>query len=71
MKQSKKILEIAQNIASIRNIAGISQKSFGSKIGISPEAVELLESGKVNVSIKTLQNLCEVYNKSSSDILGF
>ncbi len=64
---------LGRNIKLYRTKFGWNKNEFSEKIGIQPQAVSAIESGKSFVKSKTLNKICEVFNISPrtlfSDIL--
>ncbi len=53
--------EVGNKIKKIRLSSNLSQKRFGSKLGISEKTVSAYETGKIIPSYKVLQSISEVY----------
>lgn len=51
--------EIGSRIRSAREQIGLTQKEFAKKMMISQQVISRVESGKQNISLKTLSKLCE------------
>lgn len=49
-------------IQEIRKDEGLSMRAFGNKIGISGEAVRLLENGSTKPAERTIRDICEKFS---------
>lgn len=62
---------IATMIAERRKVAGLNQEALSQLTGISRSSISNIEKARHNVSLKTLEKLCQVFNCKSSDLLPF
>lgn len=51
-----------ERIKKIRKTIGLSQRDFGSRLGISDTAVSKLEKGDRNPSEQTIKSICREFN---------
>lgn len=51
--------EIGARIKALREQGGLSQKDLAGKLGISAQIISRIESGRQNVSVETLNKICE------------
>ena len=56
------MVELNNRIKELRKTIGLSQKDFGSKIGVSDTAVSKLEKGDRNPSEQTIKSICREFN---------
>lgn len=49
-------------IKELRKTLGLSQATFGEKIGISQQAVAAIESGKAKLADRNFSNICRSFN---------
>ena len=52
----------------LREVRGISQKEFASKIGVHPSLISNLESGKRNPSMQTLSKIAKALGVTVSQL---
>jgi len=52
---------LGTQIKSVRFGSGLSQKRFGSKIGVTSKAISSYETGKCMPSLKVLKTISEIY----------
>ena len=58
-------------IAEIRARNGkMTQREFGDSVGVAPQTVNSWEKDIYRISAKNLMKICEIYNVTSSDLLG-
>ena len=58
-------------IAEIRARNGkMTQREFGDSVGVTPQTVNSWEKDIYRISAKNLMKICEIYNVSTSDLLG-
>ena len=55
---------LGRNIKLFRTKFGLNKNEFSERIGIQPQAVGAIESGKSFVKSKTLNKICNVFNIS-------
>lgn len=63
--------QVLENIISIRKKLKITQGEIAYEMGISPNMISRLESGKRRVDLKLLQALSELFNMSIDEIINF
>ncbi|MFI3165921.1 MAG: helix-turn-helix domain-containing protein [Bacillota bacterium] len=61
---------LGQRIRVARNEQKFTREKLAEKINVSPRFLAEVESGKVGVSIVTLQNICNTLDVSSDYLLG-
>jgi len=61
---------LSQNIKKYRNMAKLTQKELGEKIYKSEILIRKYESGKVNIPVSTLLDICNVLKVSASTLLS-
>lgn len=59
-------MEINSRISAVRKAVGLSQREFGSRIGISDAAVSRLESGSNNPADRTIRVICQTFRVSEA-----
>ena len=52
---------LGTQIRSVRVDLGLSQKRFGTKVGVSSKAISSYETGRCMPSLKVLKNISEMY----------
>ncbi|MCL2222464.1 MAG: helix-turn-helix transcriptional regulator [Oscillospiraceae bacterium] len=60
---------VRQKIRQYRKIHNITQEELAEEIGITPDYVSSIESGRRGVSIENLKRICEYFRVSMADIL--
>lgn len=55
-------MELCERIKAVRKSLGLTQREFGSAIGVSDAAVAHLESGRNNPAPRTLELICTKFN---------
>jgi transcriptional regulator with XRE-family HTH domain len=55
-------MTIQDRIIKIRTDAGLSQAEFGEKLNLGKSSVSLFESGKRNLTSRTIADICEKFN---------
>lgn len=58
----KEVVNVNERIKKIRKTLGLSQRDFGSRLGISDTAVSKLEKGDRNPSEQTIKSICREFN---------
>ena len=62
-------MSVAKNIKRIRQEKGLTQKELGEKIGISQEAISLMEIGARKPKVDTAKKIADALNVSVMDII--
>lgn len=57
-----KFIDFAVNLARKRIEAGLSAYELSLRIGKDASYIHKVESGKINISLKTILSICEVLN---------
>ena len=65
-----RLVEIGNNLQSIRKRRGLTQKELGEKIGLTREAIASYETGRAHLMIITLLDLADVLRVKVNEILG-
>lgn len=55
-------MTLGERIKKIRRMVDLTQRDFGSRIGIKPNSVSLIESGDRNASEQVLLSICREFN---------
>jgi len=58
------------NLRKLRNVNGLSQKAFATKISVAPNTVSQWESGTRDIDSERLQMLADFFSVSTDYILG-
>ena len=61
---------IAENVKSIRQAAGLTQKQLSAKALVSPAIISGIENGTGNPSILTMLSLADALGVAGSDLLS-
>lgn len=62
---------INQNIRYLRkNLLKLTQEDFAESIGLQRNTISLIESGKLNTSERTLNDICKVHNINKEWLLN-
>ncbi|MEG2415915.1 MAG: helix-turn-helix transcriptional regulator [Romboutsia sp.] len=56
-------------IKSMRILIGIKQKDMAKKLGVSPQYLSRLESGKIDLKISTLKQIADILGISVSKLI--
>jgi DNA-binding XRE family transcriptional regulator len=71
-KEKKLKTMIAKNIRQKRQELRLSQRFMAEKIGLgNPTSFVRIEKGTYCISVKNLMAICEVFECSAKDIIGF
>jgi len=62
-------VRLGQKIRKLRTAKGWSQEEFADRCGIQRAHMSLIERGKQNLTLATLESLCQVLGISVSGIL--
>lgn len=57
-----KFIDFGVNLARIRNESGLSAYELSLRIGKDASYIHKVESGKINISLKSILKICEVLN---------
>ncbi len=57
---------MVRRIIAIRKERGLSQEQFAKKIGLSRSFINQVETGKRNISDRTISDICETFNVSET-----
>lgn len=63
--------KLSDNMKILRIMSNLSQKSFAEKIGRSQNTVSNWESGRISPDIDSLQKICEIYDISPNELIGW
>ena len=53
-------------IKEVRKALGLSQSTFGEKLGLTQQAIASIESGKTPISDKHIKPICSIFNVSEN-----
>lgn len=68
-EQAKAIAKtIGKNIAKHRKKAGLTQRQFGDKLGMSISAIQNIEYGKTDITIQRLFEIAGIFNIDISQL---
>ncbi len=59
---------IGQNIKDIRKSLNLTQEDFAEKLGINPQFLSQVETGRVGISLDNLVNICNTAKCSSVNL---
>ncbi len=65
---SQKNVILGQNIKDIRKSLDLTQEEFSEKLGINPQFLSQVETGKVGISLDNAINICKIGNCSSVNL---
>lgn len=60
---------IGQNVKDIRKNLNLTQEEFAEKLGINPQFLSQVETGRVGISLDNAINICHIANCSSVNLL--
>lgn len=69
--QSPIVLQVDKNLRKIRELRSFSQDYVACQLGISIRAYSKLETGETQLTIKRLNEICEILEVSPLDVLTF
>ena len=64
------IQAVGRALATERRSAGLSQQQVAERIGVEPESVSRIESGKISPTLQRLRQLAGVYGCSLEALIG-
>lgn len=64
-------IDIGMRIKFFRKKAGLSQEKLARKTAIERTTISKIESGKINITISTLQQLCDGFGVSIKDFFNY
>jgi transcriptional regulator with XRE-family HTH domain len=70
-KVTQKDLKFARNLKRLRNRAGITQEMLASKTRLSTVYIGLLETGKRQPSLETLQRISNVLGVKTKELVPY
>lgn len=56
-------------LKSVRVLKGIKQKDMAVKLGVSPQYLSRLESGRIDLKLSTLKQIAEILEVSIGDLI--
>lgn len=62
---------VGWRIEQLRKTQSLTQEELSDKLGLSRASIVNIEKGRQDLSLRHLQNICELFNIKSSDILPF
>jgi DNA-binding XRE family transcriptional regulator len=62
---------VGWKIEQLRKNKSLTQEELSDKLGLSRVSIVNIEKGRQDLSLRNLQNICELFNIKSSDILPF
>lgn len=62
---------VGWRIEQIRKNQSLTQEELSDKLGLSRVSIVNIEKGRQDLSLRHLQNICELFNIKSSDVLPF
>jgi len=65
-----RLIEIGNNLQSIRKRRGLTQKELGDKIGLTRESIASYESGRSHLLVTTLLDMASILKVKVNEILG-
>ena len=63
-------IRVWKNIKSVRERNGYTQKEFGELLGLSREKMGQIETGRLQLKVKVLIEICQLLDESADEILG-
>jgi len=63
--------KISDNLRLIRIIRGYSVRQIAQMVGRSPGTISNWESGKISPDVDTFAKLCNIYNISPNELIGW
>ena len=63
-------IRVGKNIKSVRERNGYTQKEFGELLGLSREKMGQIETGRLQLKVKVLIEICQLLDESADEILG-
>ena len=61
---------LAENIRALRNKKGLTQKELADLVHVTPQAVSRWESGDVEPSVATMQDMAKIFGVSIDELVG-
>ena len=61
---------ISENIKTLRNSAGMTQKELADKLYVTPQAVSRWENGEVEPSIDAISTMAQIFKVTTDEIIG-
>lgn len=58
-------------VKELREVAGLTQKELGEKVGVSRQAINAIETGKFDPSIWLAYDLAQYFNLSIEEVFDF
>lgn len=69
MKDKKFSVQVGNYIAERRKKAGLSQPELADRLGVTPETISRMESGKITLSVERIREFAEILQCEPSDLL--
>lgn len=60
---------LAQNVQALHDASGLNKSAFALSLGISRPQLDLIEQGRCNLKLNTLEKLAESLGVSASDLI--